>query len=121
MKLSLLIGVAIPAVIHAFILPSKIIIRPLQLPHAASTSEPVEGLHEEAAAIVQDAQRSLRPAFEEVDQRTQRTLKRILTSFRKHQVKVETAMMVYLQLALLVVDFIMSNPPRRLERIYSMD
>lgn len=40
----------------------------------------------EAEQVLLDAQASLRPAFEEVDRRTKRLLKRVLTSFREHQV-----------------------------------
>lgn len=75
----------------SLITPSQLSPSSLQHRHAATRTE--QGL-EEAAAIVQEAQTHLRPAFEEVDRRTQRTLKRILTSFRKHQVEVEDVSMM---------------------------
>jgi cystathionine beta-lyase family protein involved in aluminum resistance len=39
-----------------------------------------------AEDVVADARKSLDKAYLEVDMRTKRVLKRVLTSFRKHQV-----------------------------------
>lgn len=51
--------------------------------HTATTSAEEDAMAEE---IVSEAQARLRPAFEDVDRRTQRILKRMLTVFREHQV-----------------------------------
>lgn len=39
------------------------------------------------AQVIEEARIRLRPAFEEVDRRTQRNLKRVLDAFRQHQVR----------------------------------
>jgi len=72
-----------PATIHAMgPAPAR---RRGALPQQRAATACAEG---EAIAeeIVAEAQARLRPAFEDVDRRTQRILKRVLTAFREHQV-----------------------------------
>lgn len=55
-------------------------------PAAAPAATPAAEQQGEAARALAAAKERLRPAFEAVDARTQRVLKRVLTSFREHQV-----------------------------------